>query len=261
MKFYLIYLLKTFYEYIFKKFPEHKDDDLDKMMAEYKSLLKRKRDVFFKLCLRRIRNFWKFGEYKWIITSKNIAYIIIIILLYNLYIKHPDTQFVPVYSPAKIVYVKDIGCDSRSDFLYQLAYVESRRDYSKCRIYKEDKERIVYSNYWGRYQLGKMARTDIDCNSPMHIFLNDSTLQEEYMLKWLNRVKLMLKKEIKEYNGKWIGNYYITESGLIAMAHLVGAGNVKKFLKKKGKYIPLDGNGKRGTDYLQQFGRYRLELK
>jgi hypothetical protein len=51
---------------------------------------------------------------------------------------------------------------------------------------------------------------------------------------------------------------YITESGLLAAAHLAGPGNVKKFLRKG--YEFKDGNGTKMTSYMIKFSNYRLEF-
>ena len=49
-----------------------------------------------------------------------------------------------------------------------------------------------------------------------------------------------------------------TESGILAAAHLAGAGNVRKFFKKG--YEFKDGNGTKMTSYMVQFSGYKLEF-
>ena len=51
----------------------------------------------------------------------------------------------------------------------------------------------------------------------------------------------------------------ITESGILAAAHLAGPGNVKKFFKKGVEF--KDGNGTKMTSYLTQFSGYELNIK
>ena len=51
---------------------------------------------------------------------------------------------------------------------------------------------------------------------------------------------------------------YITESGILAAAHLAGPGNVKKFFRKG--YEFKDGNGTKMTSYLERFSSYKLEF-
>jgi hypothetical protein len=146
------------------------------------------------------------------------------------------------------IYIEDTSMDLKA-FLDDLSYIESRGNYS-----------ISRGEYWGRYQLSSICRQDINCTIDKQTFLSDSTIQDEVMVTWLLRLKQILDDEIQEYDNTWVGNYYVTESGLLAMAHLVGPENVKKFLINKGQWIPRDGNRKAGTDYLQQYGKYNLQL-
>ena len=64
---------------------------------------------------------------------------------------------------------------------------------------------------------------------------------------------------ISKYNGKNINDVLITESGILAAAHLAGPGNVRKYFKK-GKDFS-DGNGTKLTKYLTQFSGYELNIK
>ena len=102
--FYFIYLFKKLHEYIFKKFPEHKDKELNTMLNEYKNLRKRKRSMFFKLWKRRVRNAWKFEKKKWIRRAIlwKIVIFIISYLSYNLYLKDVDIQILPL---VKVEYI------------------------------------------------------------------------------------------------------------------------------------------------------------
>lgn len=58
------------------------------------------------------------------------------------------------------------------------------------------------------------------------------------------------------YIGQTIGGVPITVSGLLAGAHLVGHGGVKKFLDSNGTSVPVDGNGTPITEYMKKFGGY-----
>lgn len=258
MKLYLLLILK----YIKNLFASVPDEKLDTLVSNYKTLRKRQRKILIKVWKRRIRNIWLFNRKPFLIKSSIylLIFTTLIYLSYSLYLKDVEVKII---TKKEIVVEKEIidnNHNKRVDFLNQLAYVESRRDYGRCR-YTETKNGITYSQFWGRYQIGKSARKEVGYDTvPMHKFLADSLMQEKCMLKLMKRIKVILKDEINEYDGKWIGNYYITESGLIAMAHLVGVGNVKTFINSNGSIIPKDGNRKLSTDYLQQFGRYELNL-
>ena len=70
--------------------------------------------------------------------------------------------------------------------------------------------------------------------------------------------KKVLRRYIKKYNGKVINGILITESGILAAAHLAGAGNVRKFFRRG--YEFKDGNGTKMTSYLKKFSNYQLDI-
>jgi hypothetical protein len=70
--------------------------------------------------------------------------------------------------------------------------------------------------------------------------------------------KKKLQKYIDEYDGEVVNGILVTESGLLAAAHLGGQGSVKKWFRT-GK-IRKDGNGVKITSYMQRFGGYNLDL-
>ncbi|MBY0366642.1 MAG: DUF3262 family protein [Burkholderiales bacterium] len=65
-------------------------------------------------------------------------------------------------------------------------------------------------------------------------------------------------KGLDQYIGQTIGGVEITRSGLIAGAHLVGVGNLGKFLWSNGATVPVDGNRVPISQYIAQFGGYQL---
>ena len=63
-------------------------------------------------------------------------------------------------------------------------------------------------------------------------------------------------KEIDRYSGKLIGGVLVTESGILAAAHLGGVGSVKKFLKSHGKRDIRDNYGSSIKGFMKKFGGY-----
>ena len=59
-----------------------------------------------------------------------------------------------------------------------------------------------------------------------------------------------------KYIGKIINEYKITTSGLLAGAHLKGAGSVIKYLKSNGQIIEKDGFGTSVETYIKKFAGY-----
>ena len=89
-------------------------------------------------------------------------------------------------------------------------------------------------------------------------FLNNPELQEEAMLKLLRYNKKKLQKYIDKFDGQTVNGILVTESGLLAAAHLGGAGSVKKWFRT-GK-VRKDGNGVKITNYMERFSGYNLYL-
>ena len=61
-----------------------------------------------------------------------------------------------------------------------------------------------------------------------------------------------------KYVGQTINGVLITESGLLAGAHLVGNGGLHKFLASKGQVVPTDGNKVAITNYIGKFSGYNI---
>lgn len=112
--------------------------------------------------------------------------------------------------------------------------------------------------YMGKYQFGKSTLKALGYNVTRKEFLNSPHIQEMAMLDLLSHNKKILQKYIDYWEGKKINGKVITESGILAAAHLGGPGNVKRFLKE-GKVFK-DGNGTKITTYLTHFSGYKLNL-
>lgn len=113
--------------------------------------------------------------------------------------------------------------------------------------------------YMGKYQFGKRTLKSLGYDVSKEQFLNSPYLQEKAMLDLLLHNKKILQKYIDRWEGKTINGNEITESGILAAAHLAGPGNVKRFLKKGKEF--RDGNGTKLTSYLTQFSGYKLNLE
>lgn len=127
--------------------------------------------------------------------------------------------------------------------------------------HRESSNRYDVVNGWGymgKYQFGKKTLKALGYDVSKKEFLNSPYLQEQAMLDLLNHNKKILNNYIEYWDGKTINGKVITESGILAAAHLAGPGNVKRYLKK-GKDFK-DGNGTKLTSYLTQFSGYKLNL-
>ncbi|MBY0486986.1 MAG: peptidoglycan-binding protein LysM, partial [Flavobacteriaceae bacterium] len=102
--------------------------------------------------------------------------------------------------------------------------------------FKESQGRYNMINslgYLGKYQFGTSALRFIGINNNA-AFLSNPALQEKAFVALLKINKSKLKDVIEEYRGKTIDGVRITESGILAAAHLGGAGSVRKYLESNG---------------------------
>ena len=130
-------------------------------------------------------------------------------------------------------------------FKEALAYRESRGSYTVVNRF----------GYMGKYQFGKRILRFFGVND-MDEFLNSPEQQERVFTLSLQRSKWFLRKEIEKYVGKKINGIEITESGILAAAHLAGATSVRKYFKCQGNYDFADGNGITLQHYLKLFAGY-----
>lgn len=126
-----------------------------------------------------------------------------------------------------------------------LGFKESRNDYFVVNDY----------GYMGKYQFGKSTLKQIGIRNHDD-FLNNPKLQESAVNVYLSRNKWVLRNDIQRYSGRYIGGVYITESGVLAAAHLAGPGNVKRFLRSGGEDVFSDGFGTTVKYYLRKFSGY-----
>lgn len=127
--------------------------------------------------------------------------------------------------------------------------------------HRESTNRYDVVNKWGymgKYQFGKKTLKNLGYDISKEEFLNSPHIQEKAMLDLLEHNKNILQSYIDYWDGKIINGVKITESGILAAAHLAGPGNVKKYFQK-GKNFK-DGNGTKLTSYLTQFSGYDINL-
>lgn len=142
-------------------------------------------------------------------------------------------------------YIKVYNLDT---FLYDMAVRESSNRYDVVNQY----------GYMGAYQFGSQTLKNLGYKVTRKEFLSNPALQEEAMLKLLKANKHTLRRQIKKYDGKLVNGVLVTESGLLAAAHLVGAGSVRKWVRNGKEF--KDGNGVTLVSYLKKFNGYYLDI-
>jgi hypothetical protein len=132
-------------------------------------------------------------------------------------------------------------------FKEALAFKESQGDYFI----------INTLGYLGKYQFGIGTLQLMGVYNATK-FLNDPSLQEKVFRTNLARNKWILRRDIRRFTGKRFHGFEITESGILAAAHLAGPGNVKKYLRSYGKFDVKDAYGTSISNYLKKFSGYDL---
>ncbi|HMC00733.1 MAG TPA: hypothetical protein VKN14_06830 [Flavobacteriaceae bacterium] len=148
-------------------------------------------------------------------------------------LKEPNTTFSPYLNKCFI------------GFKEALAFKESGGNYFTVNTF----------GYLGKYQFGKGTLKMIGINNP-NLFLNNPELQEKAFVANLERNKWILRRDIKQFVGKRINGVLITESGILAAAHLAGPGSVKKYLRSYGAVGFTDGYGTTIQYYIKKFSGY-----
>ena len=69
---------------------------------------------------------------------------------------------------------------------------------------------------------------------------------------------MTLSNLIDRYEGRVFKGIRITRSGVLAAAHLAGAGNVKKYFSDNDVNGRTDANGTSIRNYLEEFNKYKL---
>lgn len=130
-------------------------------------------------------------------------------------------------------------------FKEALAFKESSGDYSSVNTF----------GYLGKYQFGSETLKMIGINNPVK-FLKNPALQESAFIANASRNKWILRRDIKNFVGRRINGILVTESGILAAAHLAGPGSVKKYLRSYGLDNFTDGYGTTVEYYMKRFSGY-----
>ena len=149
-----------------------------------------------------------------------------------------------VLQPDKI----EIPAKDHAAFLNDIGFRESSNNYTIVNKW----------GYMGKYQFGKETLRAIGISVSKEEFLSNPNLQEQAMYLLLKHNHKNLNKVITKYNNSTVHGVYVTESGILAAAHLAGAGNVRKWFRKGEDF--KDGKGTKLTSYLKRFSGYQLEF-
>ena len=120
---------------------------------------------------------------------------------------------------------------------------------------------VNYLGYMGKYQFGPRTLWALgeEFKVTRATFLNTEILQDRAMVQYMRDNRTMIADLTDRFDGKWYQGIYITESGLLAGAHLVGSYGLRAWLEGTGGIRIIDAKGTHVRDYVRMFSKYNLE--
>ncbi|BDD08998.1 hypothetical protein FUAX_14300 [Fulvitalea axinellae] len=141
------------------------------------------------------------------------------------------------------------------------------KKFSEAIRFRESSDRYGITNshgYLGAYQFGRTALKDLGLQkyqTNKKAFLTDPSTQDEAFLRYCMINKFRLRNYIRVFSGRKIAGVHITESGILAAAHLVGSQSVKDWFNSRGKIEPKDAYGTSLKEYLVKFSGFNLDIE
>jgi hypothetical protein len=139
--------------------------------------------------------------------------------------------------------------DETDSFLDAIAYSESSNRYKITNRF----------GYMGKYQFHKQTLKDLGYKVSKKEFLNSPELQERAMMDLLLSNKKSLGYRMEKWEGRRINGVKITESGILAAAHLAGVRNLINYMENGVEF--KDGNGTSIVKYLTKFSGYNISVE
>lgn len=152
-------------------------------------------------------------------------------------------------STPMLISIPEIEIDQTDSFLDAIAHSESSNRYKVTNRF----------GYMGKYQFHKQTLKDLGYKVSRKEFLNSPELQEQAMMDLLSSNKQALGSRIQRWEGRRVKGVRITESGILAAAHLGGVGNLIKFMENDEDF--KDGNGTSIVKYLTKFSGYNISVE
>ena len=148
--------------------------------------------------------------------------------------------------------------EEESEVPFSLLLGKSFVGFKEALGFKESRGKYQVVNefgYLGKYQFGRATLRVLGVYDSSS-FIGDPSLQEKVFEANLARNKWVLRRDIERFSGKVINGVHVTESGILAAAHLGGPGSVKKFLRSYGRNVFSDAYGSSVKFYMKKFGGY-----
>ncbi|AZQ44130.1 peptidoglycan-binding protein LysM [Nonlabens ponticola] len=204
-----------------------------------------------------------------------LAYPLILIMGFFLFKKDRVSKIsVKAHQESRMTYIKSNAASPYGPFLEDYNFeIDDVRDFSLATSSADSfisfKEALAFKEsqgkYWkvnslgylGKYQFGMTTLNQLGVRDSLS-FMRSRKLQERVFLKNIRYNHKQLQDYIDRYEGQTIGGVEVTESGILAAAHLSGVGGVKKYLRTNGRGRSRDAYGSSVRGYMKRFAGYNL---
>ena len=155
---------------------------------------------------------------------------------------------------------KPLDSGSFQDYEF-INYIELERSligFKEALAFKESRGRYQVVNslgYLGKYQFGTSTLKLLGIHD-LSNFLLCAELQEMVFMANLKRNKWVLRRDIDRFVGQNINGTLVSESGILAAAHLAGPGSVKRYLRSQGAIGFEDAFGTDIASYINKFAAF-----
>tara|TARA_B110000459_G_scaffold114888_1_gene127051 strand:- start:129 stop:773 length:645 start_codon:yes stop_codon:yes gene_type:complete len=197
------------------------------------------------------------------ISERTFYYTIILSTIFSLFVAFspsPKSDFREASASTEILnYNFDVIETSKMNTNTKFPFLEnSYIAFKEALAFKESQGKYTTVNslgYLGKFQFGVSTLELLGIYNPKS-FLTNPALQEKAFLANTRRNKWVLRRDIKRFVGKEIDGIEVTESGILAAAHLAGPGNVKRYLRSLGAEDFTDAYGTGIPYYMRKFSGF-----
>ena len=197
------------------------------------------------------------------ISERTFYYTILLSTIFSLFVAFspsPKSDFREASASTEILnYNFDVIETSKMNANTKFPFLEnSYIAFKEALAFKESQGKYTTVNslgYLGKFQFGVSTLELLGIYNPKS-FLTNPALQEKAFLANTRRNKWVLRRDIKRFVGKEIDGIEVTESGILAAAHLAGPGNVKRYLRSLGAEDFTDAYGTGIPYYMRKFSGF-----
>jgi hypothetical protein len=189
--------------------------------------------------------------------KRNVFFLVFVLMSVELLAPNLSDKVVEQYFMSHMIAqnklrVQEQRAEELTRYLEAIGHSESRNNPKAYNRY----------GYVGKYQFGFAARKSCGYGEvKFRDFINNPSVwseedQEAAMITLLSKNESHLQDVIHKYNGKIVKGVTVTKSGILAAAHLAGAGGVKRYFRNGSN--PRDAYGTGLEDYLFKFSGFNI---